>query len=124
MNLVQEYFTLANEVISWRESVHDNITAEAHNQKVNRMRSIAVEIEQDFPDFKLNFFNLLSNENQEIRLWVAHHMLECMNYEQCFKKYALKEIRCKVRTDRTALGFGEKLWLKEWYKSHPKDRWL
>ena len=29
-----------------------------------------------------------------------------------------------VRTDKTAYGFGEKVWLKEWYKFHPKDRWI
>jgi len=124
MNLVQEYLTLVTEVVSWREIVHDGISAEKHNNKVNRMRTIATEIERDFPDIKMDFFNLLSSENQEIRLWVAHHMLECMNYERVYKKCALKVIRHKARTDKTAHGFGEKVWLKEWYKIHPKDRWI
>ena len=124
MNLVQEYSALVNEVISWRETVHDGITADEHNQKVNRMRTIAEEIEQAFPYLKPDLFALLSEENKEIRLWVAHHMLECMNYGPICKKRALKVIRHRARTDKTALGYGEKVWLKAWYKAHPKDRWI
>ena len=37
---------------------------------------------------------------------------------------ALKEIRSTARTDKTSNGFGEKVWLKTWYKTHPKDRWI
>lgn len=124
MNLVQEYYMLVNEVVSWRDTVHDGTTAENHNKKVNRMGTIAVEIDRDFPNLKTEFFDLLSDENEEIRLWVAHHMLECMNYESVFKKRALKVIRRRVRTNKTVSGYGEILWLKEWYKTHPKDRWL
>ena len=124
MNLVQEYYMLVNEVISWRDTVYDGITAENHNRKVKRMGTIAVEIDRDFPNLKIAFFDLLSEENIEIRLWVAHHMLECMNYEPVFKKCALKVIRRRAHTDKTVSGYGEKLWLKEWYKTHPKDRWI
>ena len=45
-------------------------------------------------------------------------------YDQSFRKNALKEIRRRARTDKTAYGFGEKVWLKAWYKAHPKDRWI
>jgi HD-GYP domain-containing protein (c-di-GMP phosphodiesterase class II) len=44
--------------------------------------------------------------------------------DKAYRKAALKEIRNQARTDKTANGFGEKVWLKEWYKSHPKDRWI
>ena len=124
MNLVQKYFVLVNEVVSYRETVYDGATAEVHNRKVKRMSAIATEIEQKFPELKNEFYELLANENKEIRLWVAHHILEHMNYERSFRKTALKEIRSMARTDKTAYGFGEKVWLKEWYKSHPKDRWI
>ena len=68
--------------------------------------------------------NEAKNQNEEIRLWVAHHILEHMNYERSFRKTALKEIRRMARTDKAANGFGEKMWLKDWYKTHPKDRWI
>ena len=124
MNLVQEYFILVNEVVSYRETVHDVATAEVHNRKVKRISAIATEIDQKFPELKNDFYELLKNENEEIRLWVAHHILEHMNYDQSFRKNALKEIRHRARTDKTAYGFGEKVWLKAWYKAHPKDRWI
>ena len=88
------------------------------------MSAIATEIDQKFPELKNDFYELLKNENEEIRLWVAHHILEHMNYDQSFRKNALKEIRRRARTDKTAYGFGEKVWLKAWYKTHPKDRWI
>ena len=124
MNLVQEYFVLVNEVVSYRETVYDGATAEVHNRKVKRMSAIATEIEQNFPELKNDFYELLANENKEIRLWVAHHILEVMNCDKAYKKAALKEIRNQARTDKTANGFCERVWLKEWYKSHPKDRWI
>ena len=122
MNLVQEYFILVNEVVSYRETVHDVATAEVHNRKVKRMSAIATEIDQKFPELKNHFYELLKNENEEIRLWIAHQILEHLNYDQSFRKNALKETRHRARTDKTAYGFGEKVWLKAWYKAHPKDR--
>ena len=86
MNLVEEYFVLVNEVISWRETVYDGVTAEKHNRKVKRMSTIATEIEQNFPELKDDFYQLLSNDSKEIRLWVAHHILEHMNCDQPMKK--------------------------------------
>lgn len=124
MNLVQEYFALVSEVVTYRETVYDGVTAEKHNQKVKNMSAIATEIEQNFPELKNDFYKLLSNDNNEIRLWVAHHILEYMNYDQYFRKNALNQIRRMARTDKTAYGFGEKMWLKNWYKTHPKDRWI
>ena len=88
------------------------------------MRKIAIEIEQNFPDLKDEFCKLHCHENAGVRIWVAHHVLEVMNCDKAYRKAALKEIRNQARTDKTANGFGEKVWLKEWYKSHPKDRWI
>lgn len=106
MNLVQEYYRLANEVISYRETVYDRNSAENHNRKVNRMNAIAVEIQQDYPELKSDFYVLLSDENPEIRLWTAHHVLEYINGERSFRKKALREIRHMARTDKTVYGFG------------------
>ena len=124
MNLVQEYYRLANEVISYRETVYDRNSAKNHNRKVNKMDTIAVEIQQDHPELKAVFYALLSDENPEIRLWTAHHVLEHIKCERVFRKKALHEIRRRARTEKTANGFGERVWLKAWYKNHPMDRWL
>lgn len=57
MNLVQEYFVLVNEVVSYKEAVYNGATAEVHNRKVKRMSAIATEIEQNFPELKNDFMN-------------------------------------------------------------------
>ena len=43
MSLVQEYFRLVTEVVDFKVNVYDKDTAEIHNQKVKRMREIAME---------------------------------------------------------------------------------
>lgn len=127
MNLVQEYLELVTDVVSPKEfsetACFKDFTKE-HNRKVTRMRKIAAEIEQNYPNLKNEFCKLLSHESMGIRLWVAHHILEVMNCDKFHRKAALREIRYNARTDKTANGFGEKIWLKDWYKLHPKDRFL
>lgn len=123
MNLVQEYLMLAIEVVSFNEYDRKRPVND-YNRKATRMRKIATEIETDHPDLKQEFCKLFSHENDGVRLWVAHHVLEVMDCHKSCRKAALKEIRHKARTDRTVNGLGEKMWLKEWYESHPKDRWV
>ena len=123
MNLVQEYLELANDVVLFDE--YDNKDAvKEYNRKATRMRKIATEIEANHPTLKNAFCKMLFHENAGIRIGVAHHVLEVMNCDKSYRKAALKEIRYKARTDKTANGFGEKVWLKEWYKNYPKDRWI
>ena len=123
MNLIQEYIVLATEITCFNEYDNKNSVKE-YNRKATRMRNIATEIEQKYPEFKNEFCELLAHENKKIRLWVAHHILEVMNCDKIHRKAALCEIRYNARTDKTANGFGEKLWLKDWYKTHPMDRWI
>ncbi|MBQ7861001.1 MAG: DUF2019 domain-containing protein [Clostridia bacterium] len=123
MNLVQDYLALATEIASFNK--YDNKTlVKEYNRKISQMRNLASKIEQSNPDLKTEFCNLLSHKNNTIRLWVSHHILEVMTCEKKFRKSALKEIRNIAKTDKTANSLGEKLWLKEWYKTHPEDRWL
>ena len=123
MNLVQEYIMLAIEVVSFNE-YDKNKSVNDYNLKATRMRKIATEIETNHSDLKQEFCQLLSHENDGIRLWVAHHVLEVMNCDKSYRKAALREIRYKASADKTANGFGENVWLKDWYKTHPEDRWL
>lgn len=126
MSLIQDYLALVTSIVSVHELKDTSFIKlrEDHNRKVTQMRTIAMKIEQNHPQLKGEFCELLSHEKRGIRLWVAHHILEVMNCEQSHRRLALREIRYHSRTDKTANGFGEKVWLKDWYKSHPKDRWL
>ena len=123
MNLVQEYLSLATEITSFNK-YDDKVLVKEYNRKASQLRKLAIKIEQSCPDLKKDFCQLLSHENDRIRIWAAHHILEVMNCEKSLRKSALREIRNAAKTDKSANGFGEKLWLKEWYKSHPADRWL
>lgn len=127
MSLVQDYLSLVIDIVSpkeFSEKVYFADFTKEHNRKVTRMRRIAEEIELRYPELKSEFCKMLSHENAGVRIWVAHHILEVMNCDKSIKKTALREIRYVAKTDKTANGFGEKLWLKDWYKTHPKDRWL
>ena len=86
MNLVQEYFVLVNEVVSYRETVYDGATAEVHNRKVKRMSAIATEIEQNFPELKNDFFELLSNDTLRI---VA---ISNIKYDPCIYNFSVGDI--------------------------------
>ena len=127
MCLVQEYLSLVLDVVSpkeFDEKLSFEDYSKEHNHKATRMRKIASEIEQNHPELKNEFCKLLSHKNSGIRIWVAHHILEVMNCDKSYRKAALKEIRYHARTDKTANGFGEKVWLREWCRMHPKDRWI
>ena len=123
MNLVQEYLSLATEIVSF-EAYENKNAVNTYNRQATRMRKIAIEIEPNFPDLKHEFCKLLCHENRKICLWVAHHVRAVMNCDKQHRKAALREIRYKARKDKTANGFGEAVWLEDWYKTHPKDRWI
>lgn len=127
MSLIQEYLALATDIVStedFSKAVYFKDFSKEHNRKVTRMREIATEIEKNYPNLKDEFCELLLHENNGICLWIAHHVLEVINCSRYYRKAALKVIRYNARTDKSANGLGEKVWLKEWYKSHPKDRWI
>ena len=120
MNLVQEYLLLASAVVSF-EAYENKKAVNAYNRQATRMREIAIEIEQNFPDLKDEFGKLLYHENRTIRLWAAHHILEVMNYNQISRKTALQEICYHAMTEKTVNGLGNKMWLEDWYRKHPMD---
>ena len=123
MNLVQEYLELANDVVLFDEYDHKDAVKE-YNRRATRMRKIATEIQTHHPTLKNAFCELLFHENLGVRLWVAHHVLEVMNCDKSYRKAALREIRIKARMDKSANGFGERVWLQNWYKAHPRDKWI
>ena len=123
MDLIQEYYITAKETSSFDSHGDEQAVADM-NKKAARLREIATLIESDYPELKERFCKLLHNENPKIRLWVAHHILEGMNCERAYRKNALKEISHEATTNKSVNGLGNRIWLKEWYKTHPKDRWL
>lgn len=125
MELITEYIEAVNEI----ERIHnlelaDKKSVRKSNKLANRIRTIATEINRYYPELKEEFYQLLFHENDTIRIWAAHHILEVMEYENIYRKNALKEIRSVAKNDKSVEGLGNKMWLQEWYSSHPKDRFL
>ena len=95
-----------------------------HNRLADRIRAIAYEIDHMNPTIKLSFYELLSHENETVRIWVAHHILEVMNYDNMCRGKALKIISCVADKNDRINSLGNKMWLEKWLQEHPLDREL
>ena len=125
MNLITEYTEAIHEMDEVQTSGLDKRNkVKKNNRLANRMRKIASEIETKYPDMKNDFYQLLFHEEAIVRNWVAHHILEVMNYDEACRKNALKEITDIAMNDKGFNGFGNKMWLAQWYEEHPTDREL
>jgi len=125
VELITEYIEAVNEI----ERIHnlelaDKKSVRKSNKLANRIRTIATEINRYYPELKEEFYQLLFHENERVRIWAAHHILEVMEYENVYRKNALKEVRRVAKKDKSVEGLGNEMWLQEWYKKHPKDRLL
>lgn len=118
MELIEQYLGLLEEIVTFNDYENKSELAK-YNKKFDKARKIAVQIENEFPQFKTDFCELIYNQNAQIRLLVAHHILEVPVRENKYKKLALETIKNKAKSPD---GIGEKLWLKDWYKKHPLDR--
>ena len=119
MDLIFEYVT---SVIKMDETDYaDQKSVRQHNRLADRVRSIAGEIDHMNSTIKMEFYELLSHENESVRLWAAHHILEVMNYDNTCRGKALKIIACVADKNDGTHGLGNKMWLKKWLQEHPSD---
>lgn len=123
MNLIQKYLELADSIVLFDKYENKNAVKE-NNRRVVELRKIASQIESSYPALKNDFCELLSYKNVRICVFVAHHILEVMNCDRTYRKKALQVIRLYAKTEKNVEGLGNKMWLKEWYKTHPSDRFL
>ena len=122
MDLIFEYVTA---VIKMDKTDYaDKRSVRQHNRLADRIRAIACEIDHMNPTTKLSFYELLFHENESVRLWVAHHILEVMNYDNTYRGKALKIIAYVADKNDGPDGLGNKMWLKKWLQDHPLDREL
>ena len=122
MDLIFEYVT---SVIKMDETDYaDEKSVRQHNRLADRIRAIAREIDHMNPTRKWSFYELLSHENETVRIWVAHHILEVMNYDNMCRGKALKIISCVADKNDRINSLGNKMWLEKWLQEHPLDREL
>lgn len=99
----------------------DKKTVRKNNKIADENRQIAKDIENKYPELKVDFAELLNDEDWRIRSWVAHHMLEVMNYSKEYRRLALSEIKSVIERNEPVESLGNKMWLKQWYETHPED---
>ena len=124
MSLIEEYLEkalyIANET---KEIYSDKKLVAKHNRFAKRIRNIAILIQEKNPELKNEFSMLLEHDNDIVKIWVAHHILEVMQFEDDIRKKALNIIYKSSKQNSTD-GFGDKIWLENWLEEHPTDKKL
>lgn len=122
-NLLDEYLGIIDILDQMTlDDFGDKKIVRKNNKLADRLRKIPQIIEQEQPELKVNFCKLLFHEKRSVRGWVAHHILEVMNYETETRKLALKEIHDIAEHHEDSIKrLGNSMWLKDWYKKHPED---
>ena len=122
MDLIFEYVTSVIEMD--KTDYADKKSVRQHNRLATKIRAIACKIDSMDSTTKMEFYELLSHENESVRLWVAHHILEVMNYDNMCRGKALKIISCVADKNDGINGLRNKMWLEQWLQEHPLDRKL
>lgn len=119
-SIIKRYIDYAIELEQINQvSLSQGINLRRNNKLADKLREIAKNIELETPKYKSAFAELLTNENQNVKLWCAHHMLEVMNYDDKDRKNALLVIK-----DYSINSYGEKIWLMDWFTNNPQDKLL
>ena len=110
-SLVEKYKNYAK--VHFEVDYGDKKSVKKGNQAARDMRRIAYEINELYMDKIERFAELLSEGAYKKDIWVAHHILECMNYSREIEKKALNVIE-KYSMGDSAEALGNKMWLKDW----------
>ena len=122
MDLIEEYMNNIANMKLPLDDYGDRKKVRKRNRLADRNRKIAAIIDQKNPEMKDRFLCLTEAQDEEIRLWSAHHVLEVMMYDYADRKRALRVIAdaAKNSPDRIQRS-GNKMWLEQYYKAHPED---
>lgn len=94
----------------------DKSSVKKGNNAVVNMISIAKTINNVYSERIEEFSILLNDDKDKIDIWVAHHILEYMNYTENIQYRAISVIK-KYSKENTTDGLGNRMWLKEWQKN-------
>ncbi|MBQ7646584.1 MAG: hypothetical protein IJS94_04880 [Clostridia bacterium] len=123
MDLIEEYLKNISDMKMTTDDYGDLKKVKNRNRLATRNRQIAIIIEKKHPELKARFILLTESDDENTRLWAAHHALEVMTYELSDRKKALKVISeiAKHSPDELQRS-GNKAWLKDYCDKHPQDR--
>lgn len=119
MDLIEEYL---NNIASMKLSLDDygdRKKVQRSNRLAARNRKIAAIIEQKHPELKERFLRFIEAEDEDVRGWAAHHVLEVMSYDSRDRKMALRVIADIAENSPDIVQrTGNKMWLKQYYEQH------
>ena len=111
--LIDKYLECAK--IHYDIDYADKSSVKRGNKAVTTMIGIAKIINEKYPERIEDLSTLLNTTSNRVDIWVAHHILEHMNYSNILEKRALAVIK-KYSKENTANGLGNRMWLDEWKK--------
>lgn len=122
MDLIEEYrINICNMKLS-NDDFGDKKKVKRANQFGERNREICALIEHKYPKLKIEFIELLDSSNEDLRGHVAHHIMEFMTVDRQIRLKALNVIKDVALNSQSATErYGNELWLKQYYKTHPED---
>jgi predicted urease superfamily metal-dependent hydrolase len=85
------------------------------NRVVDKMINISKCINEDYLSRIYEFAELLTRHDLRIDVWVAHHILENMDYPSDLDNKAV-EVIIKYSKEDSVEGLGERIGLEQWYK--------
>lgn len=121
-DLIEEYKNNIEKMITDFDDYDSKVKCMRSNHAAKRNRKIATIIEQKHPELKASFVELLDSEDFEIKMWVAHHIVEVMNYDKAIRLRALDLIIYRALHDEYDFNkMGESMWLNRYFDEHPED---
>ena len=93
----------------------DKSSVKKCNRAVDKMINISKCINEEYPSKIYEFAELMTRNDLRIDAWVAHHILENMDYPSELETKAL-EVIIKYSKEDSVEGLGERIWLEQWNK--------
>ena len=120
--LIEEYKSNFSLMITDYDDFGSSIKVMKSNRAAKRNREIAKIIESKHPELKSDFSSLMDNQDAKIKSWVAHHIIEVMNYDRDVNLKALDIIIDDAENNKDSIErFGNSVWLKRYFEEHPED---
>lgn len=111
--LINEY--IENAKIQLNIEYGDKNSVKRGNKAIEKMIKISKKINVEFSERIIDFSKLLEMKEDRIDIWVAHHLLENMNYTKEIERKAISVIERYSKEDSIE-GLGNRMWLAKWNK--------
>lgn len=122
MDLIEEYLQNIKMMKLSLDDYGDKRKVKNSNQLADRNRKIVKLIAKGSNEIKLEYVSLLDSDDEDVRGWVAHHILELMKLDKPIRLKALGIINDEANNHRDSVcRLGNSMWLKQYYQKHPND---